>query len=794
MRGLLRWTIICFLLLSEQTNAQWVQTNGLGNEAFAVSGNNLFSSGLSGDLYISKDNGTTWTTASNGLGTWRRDVRALAVIGSNLFAGTNGGGVFRSSDNGTNWTAVNSGLTRLVVCALATDGSNLFAGTAGGGSGIFLSTNNGSSWTNVSTGIPANSSILSFVINGNQVFAGTDRGVYLSSNNGALWTRVNSGLADTVIYTLEVIGSNVFAGTDHGVYLSINNGASWSQINNNLPSGVIFDLVACGGNLFAGTLNNGVFVTTNNGISWASVSTGTLTSANANQLAVLGSLLFVGAGYVWKRPLCEMLPGTPQLSGPGDGTTGLTVNPTFTWNGTCATTYTIQVSIDSGFSTFVVNKSGISTMSYNASTLLNNTKYFWRVNASNQYCTGAWSSIWAFSTIVAIPAVPVLSTPSNGAYGVSSNPQMVWNTAPRAVSYSLQMSTAVDFSTSIVNQTGISSTSFNSAGLVDSTRYFWRVNAANSGGTSSWSPTWSFVTTIISAPPVPVLISPINVATQITFNPTFCWNKAAGAESYTLQVSISPLVFDVGTLKFNYNGISSMSYTVGYNAKPPLALKNETYYWRVCATNGLGTSAWSPIWSFTTVDLATVLSSPVNGTTSVSVNPVISWKPTLGASSYVIMVSIDSNFSTPVVNRWNKSMDTSYSISGLSGVTKYFWKIMARCDSFVQYGGYSIDGAWSNVWNFTTAPSTATLPTSFSVSLSGGTIRNHSLLYSIPIQSNVFLAIYDIRGRLILNILSGQQSPGYYTVNLEKFHFSTGRYFLRFIAGNFKRVIPLFNN
>ncbi|OGU74600.1 MAG: hypothetical protein A3H45_10575 [Ignavibacteria bacterium RIFCSPLOWO2_02_FULL_55_14] len=58
-------------------------------------------------------------------------VSALAVSGTNLFAGTYGGGVFLSTNNGTSWTAASTGLTD--VSALAVSGTNLFAGTRGGG-------------------------------------------------------------------------------------------------------------------------------------------------------------------------------------------------------------------------------------------------------------------------------------------------------------------------------------------------------------------------------------------------------------------------------------------------------------------------------------------------------------------------------------------------------------------------------------------------------------------------------------------------------------------------------------
>lgn len=58
-------------------------------------------------------------------------VYSLAVSGTNLFAGTYGGGVFLSTNNGTSWTEVNSGLTNTYVWSLAVSGTNLFAGTLG---------------------------------------------------------------------------------------------------------------------------------------------------------------------------------------------------------------------------------------------------------------------------------------------------------------------------------------------------------------------------------------------------------------------------------------------------------------------------------------------------------------------------------------------------------------------------------------------------------------------------------------------------------------------------------------
>ena len=96
-------------------------------------------------------------------------VNSLAVSGTNLFAGTLRGGVFLSTNNGTSWTEVNTGLTYTAVYSLAVSGTNLFAGTWGG---VFLSTNNGASWTEVNTGL-TNTNVLSLAVSGTNLFAGT---------------------------------------------------------------------------------------------------------------------------------------------------------------------------------------------------------------------------------------------------------------------------------------------------------------------------------------------------------------------------------------------------------------------------------------------------------------------------------------------------------------------------------------------------------------------------------------------------------------------------------------------
>jgi hypothetical protein len=330
MKTIIRFLIVSSLVLTQISIAQWVQTHGPYHGdvfCFAVSGTNLFAGTYGGGVFLSTNNGTSWSAASSGL--TNTDVRAFTVSGTNLFAGTLGG-VFLSTNSGTSWSAASTGLTSKLVSALAispapggagqrldsSSGTNLFAGTYG--DGVILSTNNGTSWSAASTGL-TNTSVLALAVSGTNLFAGTEwGGVFLSTNNGTSWSAASTGLMNTYVRALAVSpasggagSTNLFAGTSGGVFLSTNNGTSWTAASTGLTDIDVSALVVSGTNLFAGvasTLRSSsiVFLSTNNGTSWTAASTG-LTNPSVNTFAVSGTNLFAGtADGVWRRPLSEM--------------------------------------------------------------------------------------------------------------------------------------------------------------------------------------------------------------------------------------------------------------------------------------------------------------------------------------------------------------------------------------------------------------------------------------------------------------------------------------------------------
>jgi hypothetical protein len=72
-----------------------------------------------------------------------------------------------------------------------------------------------------------------------------------------------------------------------------------------------------------------------------------------------------------------------------------------------------------------------------------------------------------------------------------------WNSAATADSYGLQVSTVSNFTSTVLNETGIIATDKNVSGLLNGQTYYWRVNASNEGGDSPWSSTRSF--TVVAA-------------------------------------------------------------------------------------------------------------------------------------------------------------------------------------------------------------------------------------------------------------------------------------------------------
>jgi hypothetical protein len=155
--------------------------------------------------------------------------------------------------------------------------------------------------------------------------------------------------------------------------------------------------------------------------------------------------------------------------------------------------YWVERDTSMGFGTSIVD-SLVTDTSQVVTQLQHDETYWWRVRAHNLYGWGEYSEARSFLVYLLAPSPPALLTPPNGTTGVSTSPALGWMESPGAESYTLQVSESSDFSTLVVDEQGIGSTSYMVNDLLNNITYFWRVNATNDLGTSNWSEIWSFTT------------------------------------------------------------------------------------------------------------------------------------------------------------------------------------------------------------------------------------------------------------------------------------------------------------
>ncbi|MBS1506380.1 MAG: T9SS type A sorting domain-containing protein [Bacteroidetes bacterium] len=259
---------------------------------FLTDGGKIFA-GVNGGLYTATLPSGAWNLVGaklvSGLPSFS-SISAIIKFGSNYFLGTEGYGIFISKDQGQTWSSSSSGLSSTpYIRSLHAVGNVLYAGTQN--SEIFQSTDNGSSWTAVSTGLPlGNNAVQCFANLSTLTFAGTDIGVFTSSNQGALWTSANHGLPpNSNITSLLTVGSTVFAGLlNAGVYSSTDQGATWtySGLSN------VYSLLSVNNVLYAGT-PQGVYNSSDGGVTWNPFGS-QLTNIAVNSIVVKNDSIFVG--------------------------------------------------------------------------------------------------------------------------------------------------------------------------------------------------------------------------------------------------------------------------------------------------------------------------------------------------------------------------------------------------------------------------------------------------------------------------------------------------------------------
>jgi photosystem II stability/assembly factor-like uncharacterized protein len=300
------FALLVNLLIITPVFSQWQKCPNdlIGGEVFSLARcpAGLLAGTENGGIFLSSDNGNTWTPKNQGISTSL--FYSIKVNGDNIYAASNNGGIYVSTNNGDNWmqTFYSNDVYNPTCLALSKD--YIFLSTE---SGMFISSN-GTDWMQKNTGLTNFTDQFDFAVavNDNYAFVGASSGVFVSSNNGDSWQKSVSGLELTSITVLEANNNYVFAGGWTGLALSTDNGATWNTKMQGLTSSHIYCITLYNNYTVIGT-DGGVFVSSDFGDSWQHMNDG-ITSTDVYCLYIDGNTIYAGSnnGIIYKADISSL--------------------------------------------------------------------------------------------------------------------------------------------------------------------------------------------------------------------------------------------------------------------------------------------------------------------------------------------------------------------------------------------------------------------------------------------------------------------------------------------------------
>jgi len=177
-----------------------------------------------------------------------------------------------------------------------------------------------------------------------------------------------------------------------------------------------------------------------------------------------------------------------------------------------------------------------------------------------------------------------LVSPPNLQKGMDTAITFTWNKSGDAQEYYIQLSTDLTFTKNAINDS-TTDTARTLNGLLKSERYYWRVQIKSAAGTGLWSDVWQ-ITTAGPLPAKPELLTAAQDSVQSTYlGFKFSWGKAAYADQYLIQISNDSTFIHINV---SASTPDTLAAYFGF-------LEGEQYYWRIQASNVLGSGPWSDV-------------------------------------------------------------------------------------------------------------------------------------------------------------------------------------------------------
>lgn len=320
--------------------------------------------------------------------------------------------------------------------------------------------------------------------------------------------------------------------------------------------------------------------------------------------------------------------------------------------------------------------------------------YFWEIFLYTDlfdcgYCNLGIGGEWSFTILPHVPDTLNLLFPENEAMNVALDIRLEWEfiseTNGSGIAYDVYLDT--NDPPSLIVAPNITELYFDPS-VAPHTTYYWKVIGKGPEGDIVESETRSF-TTLNNAPESVVLTSPANEAVGVSIDMPLEWMAAADSDNDEVS-------YDVYLDTNNPPAIKVGTDNMGVSFQPTLQT-NTLYYWKVVSKDGSGGLAESEIWSFSTLNTASltvILLNPANEAIDVSENVQLTWELNSETAGYIYKYDVYLDTNNPPISMVGSQLLLPSFQTSLSSATTYYWKVISSDD----HGGF----AESEIWSFTT--------------------------------------------------------------------------------------------
>ena len=332
-------------------------------------------------------------------------------------------------------------------------------------------------------------------------------------------------------------------------------------------------------------------------------------------------------------------------------------------NGYGITTYLVEYTTDSGSNWNTVGTTANLTL--NHSSLTEATLYEYRVSATNALGTGVVSDT---SSSVIAGDVPDAPSGHSATAQTGNEIDLAW-TEPDDHEYSIDeyriyrsLTSGGTYTLLVDGLTGLTHTD---SSLADGQDYYYKIQAHNSLG-------WSADSSIVSATAgdIPDQVTGLTSTAVAGSLVDLAWN-AAGDNGLT----ISAYTVEESADNSTWSTLATLGNVTSYQATYTASDNGSTKYWRVSATNSLGTGAVSTNTNTIIGDVPgqiTGLTATAQSASEIDLSWNVPADNGYAITVYKIEQSLDnSNWTTLTSNH----ATTTYSDTGLTASTDYYYKV-----------------------------------------------------------------------------------------------------------------------